>query len=159
MQLAVVEYSRTVLGFKEAHTTEIDKLTKYPLIDVMSAQAKLLQDSNYGGSMRLGSYPAHLRKGTLARKYYGEELIHERHRHRYEVNPEYVEALTKKDLVFSGTSPDGKLMEILELPKSKHPFFMATQFHPEFKTSPLKPHPLFLEFMKASAARHKKSNK
>ncbi len=156
MQLAVIEYARHVLGLGEAHTTEIDKATKYPVIDVMTAQAKLMQEANYGGSMRLGAYPAHLHKGTLARKYYNEEMIHERHRHRYEVNPEYVKELTKRGLVFSGTSPDGKLMEILELPKRKHPFFMATQFHPEFKTSPLKPHPLFREFIKASSTRSKK---
>jgi CTP synthase len=155
MQLAVIEYARNVLGLKVAHTREIEKETQHPVIDVMPEQLRHLQTANYGGSMRLGSYPAHLKKGSLARKLYGEELIHERHRHRYEVNPEYVSRLEKGGLVFSGTSPDGKLMEIMELPRKTHPFFVGTQFHPEFKTSPLKPHPLFLEFMKTSATKRK----
>ena len=101
--------------------------------------------------MRLGAYPAILDKGTTALKAYGEVLISERHRHRYEVNPEYIEQLEKAGLVFSGQSPDRRLMEICELPKSKHPFMLGSQFHPEFKSRPLTGHPLFNEFLKAAA--------
>ena len=99
--------------------------------------------------MRLGAYPAKLKSGTIARSAYKSSEISERHRHRWEVNPDYVEILQEKGLVFSGTSPDGRLMEIVELPKSKHPFFVASQFHPEFKSRPLSPHPLFREFIKS----------
>ena len=100
--------------------------------------------------MRLGAYPAVLKKGTLAFRAYGKSSISERHRHRYEVNPDYVGQLEKKGLIFSGSSPDNRLMEIMELPQSVHPFFAATQFHPEFKSRPLNPHPLFREFIKAA---------
>ena len=103
--------------------------------------------------MRLGAYPALLREGTIARKAYDSKKISERHRHRYEVNPEYIERLEEKGLVFSGKSPDGVLMEIAEHPKSKHPFFLGTQFHPELKSRPLSPHPLFREFIKAALAK------
>lgn len=153
MQLLVVEYARHVLGLKEAHTVEINPDTLQPVIDIMPEQKKLMAENNYGGTMRLGAYPAHLKKGTTARKLYNEELIEERHRHRYEVNPEYIEAFTQKGLVFSGTSPDGVLMEIAELPTKVHPFFLGTQFHPEFEARPLRPHPLFNGFLKAVLAR------
>ena len=103
----------------------------------MPDQKKKIAEDNYGGTMRLGGCPAILKDKTIARKAYGKKEIIERHRHRYEVNPEYIEELQKKGLVFSGTSPNGKLMEIAELPKSKHPFFLATQFHPEFLARPL----------------------
>jgi len=149
MQLAVIEFARNVLGLKEANTTEIDRKTKYPVIDIMPEQKKNLEDHNYGATMRLGSYPATIQKGTVAFKAYGKEKILERHRHRWEVNPEYIKQLEKAGLVFSGKSPNKKLMEITELPKEEHPFFLATQFHPEFKSSPLTSHPLFNEFMKA----------
>jgi CTP synthase len=99
--------------------------------------------------MRLGAYPAVLKENTLARAAYGKKEISERHRHRWEVNPEFIKALTKKGIIFSGTSPNGRLMEIMELPKNVHPFFLATQFHPEFKSRPLNPHPLFREFVKS----------
>ena len=98
--------------------------------------------------MRLGAYPAIIKKGTIAYQAYKQHLISERHRHRYEVNPQYIERLEKKGLIFSGFSPDKRLMEILELPREKHPFFVATQFHPEFKSRPLNPHPLFMELLK-----------
>ena len=156
MQLAVVEFARNVCGLKNAYTTEIDSTTLHPVIDVMPEQKKIIESERFGGSMRLGSYLAILKKGTIARKAYGKELIKERHRHRYEVNPEYIERLTKGGLVFSGASPDGKLMEIIELPRSKHPFFVGTQFHPEFLARPLSPHPLFVEFVRASIKRRKK---
>lgn len=153
MQLMVVEYARNVLGLKEAHTVEIDPKTKDPIIDVMPDQKQIIKDKNYGGTMRLGSYPAHLEKGTHAYNAYKESKISERHRHRYEVNPEYIEALEDAGLVFSGKSPDGVLMEIAELPKKEHPFFMGTQFHPELQARPLAPHPLFTAFMKAVVAK------
>lgn len=156
MQLAVIEYARNVLGLKDANTTEVDRKTKNPVIDIMPEQKKNLEDGNYGATMRLGSYPANLKKGSLANKAYGAIKISERHRHRWEVNPKYIERLEKAGLVFSGKSPDGKLMEITELPTSVHPFFMASQFHPELKTSPLKGHPMFNEFVKAGQKLKKK---
>ncbi|OHA26131.1 MAG: CTP synthase [Candidatus Taylorbacteria bacterium RIFCSPHIGHO2_02_FULL_46_13] len=155
MQLAVVEYARNVLGLKDANTTEIDEKTANPVIDIMPEQKKKLEEKDYGGTMRLGAYPALLKDGTIARRAYGVETISERHRHRYEVNPEYVERIEKAGLVFSGTSPNGVLMEIAELPRKVHPFFVGTQFHPEFKARPLHPHELFTEFMKAAVGRKK----
>ena len=150
MQLATIEFARNVVGMRGANSTEIDKKTKYPVIDVMPEQVEKLKKASYGGTMRLGTYLAVLREGTIARKAYGVSRISERHRHRYEVNPEYIERLTKKGLVFSGKSPNGILMEIAELPPNKHPFFLGTQFHPELKSRPLSPHPLFREFIKAA---------
>ena len=150
MQLMVVEYARNVLGLKGAITTEIDVKAKHPVIDVMQGQKAKLAQGDYGGSMRLGTYPAYLKEGTVARSAYKSEMVHERHRHRYEVNPEYVTAIVDAGLVFSGISPDGMLMEIAELPKSKHPFFLGTQFHPEFTARPLTSHPLFDAFIKAA---------
>ncbi|MEK7080123.1 MAG: CTP synthase, partial [Patescibacteria group bacterium] len=114
---------------------------------------KLIAEGKYGGTMRLGVYPAHLGEGTLAREAYGTEVVEERHRHRYEINPDYIERITKAGLVFSGKSPDGVLMEIAELPKSEHPFYLGTQFHPELQARPLTPHPLFTKFMEAAAKR------
>lgn len=149
MQLLTIEFARNILGLKDANTTEIDRETKNPVIDIMTEQKKNLEDKNYGATMRLGAYPAVLKKGTIAYEAYGTEKISERHRHRWEVNPKYVERLEKAGLVFSGISPDRKLMEIAELPQSEHPFFLGTQFHPEFKSTPLKSHPLFFEFVKA----------
>lgn len=151
MQLAVIEYARNILGLQDAHTTEINRDTKNPVIDIMPEQKKNLEDSNYGATMRLGAYPAILKKSTIAFKAYGKNKISERHRHRWEVNPEYIDRLEKAGLVFSGVSPDGKLMEITELPKTLHPFFLGAQFHPELKSSPLYSHPLFLEFMRVAA--------
>lgn len=150
MQLMVVEYARHALGLKDAHTTEVLPETPHSVIDLLPEQKKLLQRGDYGGTMRLGTYLAILKKGTVARAAYGKELIEERHRHRYEVNPEYVKEFAKGELVFSGTSPDGKLMEIAELPQTKHPFYLGTQFHPEFQARPLRPHPLFTAFLRAA---------
>jgi len=150
MQLAVIEYARSVLGWKDAHTTEINPSTKHPVIDIILEQRKNLEEGKMGATMRLGSYPALLKKGTIARGAYNEEVIRERHRHRYEVNPEFIAALEKAGLIFSGISPDGRLMEIAELPLTKHPFFLGTQFHPEFLARPLSPHPLFTKFIKAA---------
>lgn len=153
MQLAVVEYARTVLKLRGASTAEIDPDAKHLIVDVMPEQKEKLAASDMGGTMRLGEYPARLRTGSIARRAYGSEEIRERHRHRYEVNPEYVERLSAAGLVFSGTSPDGRLMEIMELPKQVHPFFVGVQFHPEFHARPLSPHPLFSAFIKAAKAR------
>lgn len=150
MQLLVIEYARNVAKIKDAHTVEINPKTKAPIIDIMPDQKQLLAQKHYGGTMRLGSYPAVLKNGTIAYDAYGTKNISERHRHRYEVNPEYIEILEKAGLVFSGRSPDGILMEIAELPKNKHPFMLGTQFHPEFLAHPLDPHPLFTAFMEAA---------
>ena len=157
MQIAVIEYARNVLGLKDAHTTEIKKDTKHPVIDFMPDQEKKVSEKNYGGSMRLGAYPAILLKDSIASKAYGEKKISERHRHRYEVNPKYITQLEKSGLVFSGKSPSGVLMEIVELPHTKHPFFVGTQFHPEFQSSPLTGHPLYVAFMKAALSRKRKN--
>ena len=156
MQLMVVEYARHVLKLKDAHTTEIKKSTSDPVVDVMLEQKKHLADNKYGGTMRLGVYPAHLKKGTIARAAYRDELVEERHRHRYEINPKYVKQLEEAGLVFSGTSPDHVLMEIAELPTSVHPFMLGTQFHPELQARPLAPHPLFTAFLTAAVARKKR---
>ncbi len=155
MQLLVIEFARTVLRYKDAHTAEIDPASKHIVVDIMPDQKEKIARGDMGGSMRLGEYPAVLKKGSLAGRAYGAREITERHRHRYEVNPAYIESLTEKGLVFSGTSPDGTLMEIAELPADVHPFFVGTQFHPEFHARPLSPHPLFTAFIKASYE-HKK---
>lgn len=149
MQLLVVEYARNVLGFKDANTVEINPKTSYPVIDIMPDQKKKLEIRNFGGSMRLGTYPCVISKGTIAYDAYKKTKVDERHRHRYEVNPEYVERLEKAGIIFSGKSPNKILMEIAELPKTVHPFMIGTQFHPEFLARPLSPHPLFTEFIKA----------
>lgn len=149
MQLLVIEFARNVLGLKDANTAEIDSNAEHLIIDIMPDQKKKLLEKDFGGSMRLGSYPADLMKGTIAHGAYGEDTISERHRHRYEVNPEYVKQIKEAGLVFSGKSPDGRLMEIAELPFSEHPFFLATQFHPEFQSRPVSPHPIFTAFLKA----------
>ncbi len=157
MQLMVIEYARHVAGIKNAHTTEIKKSAEAPVVDIMPEQKQNLSAGNYGATMRLGAYPAHLKKGTIARAAYKKELIEERHRHRYEINPAYIEQITNAGLVFSGTSPDGVLMEIAELPRSVHPFMLGTQFHPELQARPLEPHPLFTEFLKAAAVHSSKA--
>ena len=150
MQLAVVEFARNVAGMKKAHSTEVDRNTPFPVIDIMPEQIKKLDEGKYGGTMRLGGYEAILKKGSLTHKLYAREIIKERHRHRFEVNPKYVENLENSGLIFSGKSPDGHLMEIVELPKNIHPFFIGTQFHPEFTGTLLNPHPLFMGFVKAA---------
>lgn len=151
MQLMVIEYARSILGLDSAITAEIDPTSEHLVVDVMPEQKELIADGKYGGTMRLGVYPADLKDGTIAREAYGADSIEERHRHRYEINPEYVDRIREAGLVFSGTSPNGVLMEIAELPKSEHPFFLGTQFHPELKARPLAPHPLFSAFLKAAS--------
>ncbi len=155
MQLQVVEFARHVAGMKGAHTTEVDPNTKYPVIDIMPEQKKLMEDKNYGGTMRLGNYAEVIKPGTIAAKAYAAKKVIERHRHRYEVNPEFIKAIEAKGLVFSAKSPDGTLMEVAELPESEHPFFVGTQAHPELISRPLRPHPLFAAFIKAASSRRK----
>lgn len=150
MQLMVVEYARNVLGIKEAHTVEINPATPHPIVDVMESQKEVIAEGNFGGTMRLGAYPAVLKDGSIARNAYGAKQVSERHRHRYEINNAYVPQLEEAGLVFSGTSPDAVLMEIAELPQTEHPFMLGTQFHPELMARPLSPHPLFTAFLKAS---------
>jgi CTP synthase len=149
MQLAAVEYARNVLKMSEANSTEVDPETKYPVIHIMTDQQKKLLEKDYGGSMRLGAWECVLASGSLAKKLYGKDTVWERHRHRFEFNNDFMEKFLTNGLKVSGTSPDKKLVEILEL--SDHPFFIGTQFHPELKSRPLMPHPLFLGFIKASS--------
>ncbi len=148
MQLLVIEYARNVLGLRGAHTAEVDPNAPHLIVDIMPDQKKKLEKGDFGGSMRLGEFPAYLKGGTIARSAYKAEMIHERHRHRFEVNPAYVAQLEKAGLIFSGISPNQVLMEIAELPKKIHPFFVGTQFHPEFTARPLTSHPLFDAFIK-----------
>ncbi|EDU38007.1 CTP synthase [Clostridium sporogenes ATCC 15579] len=145
MQCAVIEFARNVLNYKGAHSAEIDPNTKYPVIDLMPEQKDI---DDMGGTMRLGSYPCKLLKGTNAEKAYGQEIVYERHRHRYEFNNEYRSKLTEAGLILSGTSPDDRLVEIVEI--NNHPWYVAVQFHPELKSRPNKPHPLFKDFVKAT---------
>lgn len=142
LQLSVVEFARHVLKLKDAHTTEIDPKTSNPVIHLMNEQTEKMKNKDYGGTMRLGEYPCVLKPKTIARSLYGRELVMERHRHRYECNPEYRAKLEAAGLIHSGLSPDGKLAEIIEL--KGHPYFLATQAHPEFRSRPMEPHPLFL---------------
>ncbi len=155
MQLMVIEYARNVLGLKDANTKEINPNSKNLIVDEMEDQKEKIKQRLMGGSMRLGAYKAILKDGSVAKKAYGKKEISERHRHRYEVNNAYVDKLEKAGMVFSGKSPDGLLCEIAELPKNKHPFFLGTQFHPEFNARPLEPHPLFNAFVNACIKNHK----
>jgi len=145
MQVAVIEYARHVCGLEGAHSSEFDEKSPHPVIDLMPDQRGVTQK---GGTMRLGAYPCVTREGTLLRSLYGRDLISERHRHRYEFNNSYRDILTKNGLVICGTSPDNRLVEAVELPD--HPYFIGVQYHPEFKSRPNKPHPLFLGLLKAS---------
>ncbi|MGB9783124.1 MAG: CTP synthase [Moorellaceae bacterium] len=147
MQLAVVEFARNVCGLKGANSAEFDPATPYPVIDLLPEQKSI---ENMGGTMRLGAYPCRLQEGTRARAAYGEPLVYERHRHRYEFNNTFRAELTARGMVISGTSPDDRLVEIIEL--EDHPWFVACQFHPEFKSRPNRPHPLFRDFIGAALA-------
>ena len=146
MQLAVVEFARNVCKLKEANSTEFAPNCQVPVIDVMSDQKEKIAQKNYGGTMRLGAYQCKLTPGTRSRRAYGSPLVSERHRHRYELNNEFKDILEKKGMLMAGINPERNLVEIVEIPN--HPFFVATQFHPEFKSRPLRPHPLFKEFIK-----------
>ena len=151
LQVAVCEFARHVCGMDGANSTEFAPDGPYPVIDLMPDQEGV---EDKGGTMRLGAYPCVVAPGTLAREAYGEELVYERHRHRFEVNNAYRDALTEAGLVISGTSPDGRLVEMVELPESAHPWFVACQAHPEFKSRPNAPQPLFREFVRAAIAHH-----
>jgi len=144
MQFMVVEFARNVANFEEANATEFERNTPYPVIDLMPEQRDLL---DMGATMRLGLYPCELQPGTKAASAYQTSHIEERHRHRFELNNTYRKDLAAKGMVFSGISPDGKLVEIAEL--AEHPFMVGTQFHPEFLSRPNRPHPLFVALMKA----------
>lgn len=155
MQLATIEYARSVAKLSDAHTTEVNPKTSAPIIHIMPDQVDNVAGGVYGGNMRLGDWQAELTRGSLLAKAYNKTSITERHRHRYEVNNEYINILQDKGLVFSGKSPDGKLCEAIELPTTVHPFFVAVQYHPEFLARPLSPHPLFSAFIKASSKNRK----
>ena len=145
MQMAVVEFARNVLGLKDANSAEFSETTQNPVIHIMEEQIGI---DKKGGTMRLGSYPCILKQGSLAKELYGQEKINERHRHRYEYNNEYKEKLEEAGLMCTGTSPDGKLVEIVEY--KEHPYFIAGQFHPELKSRPNRPAPLFVGLVKAA---------
>ncbi len=172
MQMATIEFARNVLGFNGANSTEVDPKTKYPVIHVMEDQKKYLENNQYGGTIRLGAWPCVVKKGTILEKCYleygkgkenpwnipnplfkgvkesgGNLIIHERHRHRYEFNNEFKDKFENAGFLISGTSPDGKLVEAIEI--KDHPFFVGTQFHPEYISRPLSPHPIFVAFIKA----------
>ncbi len=149
MQCAVIEYARNMLGFEEANSTEFVATTNHPVICMLEDQKVV---THKGGTMRLGAQPCHLESGSEAAKCYGEDVIIERHRHRYEFNPDYKETFTEAGMKITGTSPNGTLAEIVEV--SDHPWFVAVQFHPEFKSKPLQPHPLFAGFIEAALNRH-----
>lgn len=150
MQMAVVEFARNVVGFKDANSPEFDPQTKHPVIDLMPEQK---ETDEKGGTMRLGIYPCRIREDTIAHRVYNDELVYERHRHRYEFNNEYRDILLKNGLIISGMSPSERLVEIVEL--AKHPWFVGVQFHPEFKSRPNRPHPLFKDFIRASLENQK----
>ena len=145
MQLSIVEYARNILGYNDAHSIELDPNTIHPVIALMPDQNGV---EDIGGTLRLGSYECHLDTTSKAYKLYGEEVIHERHRHRYEVNNDYRSALSEKGMLLSGLSPDGRIVEMIEIPS--HPFFLATQAHPELKSRPNRPHPLFKGLVEAA---------
>ncbi|HHC07772.1 MAG TPA: CTP synthase [Actinobacteria bacterium] len=150
LQCAVIEFARNVLGYPDAHSTEFDPTTQHPVIDLMEDQVDVEEK---GGTMRLGLYPAKLLDGSLARRLYGEAVVYERHRHRWEVNNRYRAELAEAGMIASGLSPDERLVEIVEIPA--HPFFIASQFHPEFLSRPDAPHPLFVGFVAAAKARRR----
>lgn len=167
MQMAVIEFARNECKLTDANSTEVDPKTKYPVIHIMPEQKKYLEAHQYGGTIRLGSWPCKIIPNTILEEAYlkllkkpkslKELIVSERHRHRYEFNNEFREILENKGLIISGTSPDGKLVEAIELSKSVHPFFVGTQFHPEYKSRPLEPHPVFVSFIKACISKRNTS--
>jgi CTP synthase len=150
LHCAVIEFARDACGLAGANSSEFDTQSPHPVIDLMDEQRDVV---DLGGTMRLGAYPAKLTPGTVVHGAYGEDVVYERHRHRYEVNNKYRKRLEEEGLVCSGTSPDERLVEFIELPSTAHPFFVATQAHPEFKSRPDRPHPLFAAFVRAAADR------
>jgi len=163
MQMAVIEFARNVLGLKEANSQEVKAKISHPVIHIMPDQEKYLKKRQYGGTIRLGAWPCQINHRSSLYRFYSDNpsgkflikkrhplVVMERHRHRYEFNNKYKKQFEKAGMIISGTSPDKKLVEAIELPKTIHPFFVGTQFHPEFKSRPLTPHPIFLEFIKAA---------
>ena len=150
LQMAVIEYARHMCGLTGANTEEVDEHTPYPVVHILPEQRHV---TDKGASMRLGAYPCRLTQRSMAACLYGTDVIEERHRHRYEVNNEYREQLGKAGMIFSGVSPDYRLVEIIELPRDTHPYFVATQFHPEFKSRPNRAHPLFAGLIEAALVR------
>ncbi|HLL25153.1 MAG TPA: gamma-glutamyl-gamma-aminobutyrate hydrolase family protein, partial [Kofleriaceae bacterium] len=148
MQMAVIEFARHICGLDKANSSEVDASTPHPVVDLMPDQRGV---TDKGATMRLGAYPCVLKSGTRAAEAYGSTEISERHRHRWEVNNNYRDTLERHGMVLSGLSPDGRLVEMIELPQ--HPYFVACQFHPEFKSRPSAPHPLFARFVRAAASR------
>ncbi len=162
MQMAVIEFSRNVLGFKDANSSEVNPRTTHPVIHIMPGQAELIAQKQFGGTIRLGGWPCKIKTGTHLYQAYQvrkkcDDIVIERHRHRYEYNNEYRELLEKKGLRVAGTSPDGLIVEAVEI--TDHPFFIGTQFHPEYISRPLSPHPLFVEFIKVCLTLKKKKSK
>ena len=149
MQLSIVEFARNVIGFHDAHSVELNPNTTHPVIALMPDQNDV---EDIGGTLRLGAYPCTLDKNSKAFALYGTQVIHERHRHRYEVNNDFRHVLTEKGMLLSGFSPDGRIVEMCEIPE--HPFFIATQAHPELKSRPNRPHPLFRGFIEAALKVH-----
>ncbi len=150
MQCAVIEFARHVAKLNGANSTEFSDAPEHPVIALMNEQREI---TDLGGTMRLGQYPCELADGSLSKEAYKEEAISERHRHRWEFNNSYKDQLTKAGLKIAGTSPDGRLVEIVELDKAEHPWFVGVQFHPEFKSRPTRPHPLFRDFVAAAIKR------
>ena len=154
MQLSIVEFARDVIGYKDAHSMELNPDTTHPVIHIMEDQIGI---EDIGGTLRLGSYPCVLKEDSLAYRLYGTKEIHERHRHRYEVNNDYREVLEANGMSLCGLSPDSRIVEMVEIPS--HPWFIATQAHPELKSRPNRPHPLFKGFVEAALAKqHEKEN-
>lgn len=151
MQLGVVAFARDILGWEDTNTTENDQNTSHPVIHLMPAQKEFMEKRAYGGTMRLGAWEAIIKKGTKAYEIYGKDLTSERHRHRYEFNNQYTKDFEEKGLIISARSVEENLVEIIELPRKLHPFYLGTQGHPEYKSRPLKPHPIFLAFIEACA--------
>ena len=154
MQLSIVEFARNVIGYKDAHSMELNPDTTHPVIHIMSDQIGI---EDIGGTLRLGSYPCVLKDNPLAYKLYGKKEIEERHRHRYEVNNDYREVLEENGMSLCGLSPDSRIVEMVEIPS--HPWFIATQAHPELKSRPNRPHPLFKGFVEAALENQKEKNK
>ena len=154
LQCMVIEYARTVVGLTDASSSEFDPDTKFPVIATMEEQVDIISDGDLGGTMRLGLYEAVLTPGSIVESVYGDSTAFERHRHRYEVNNLYRDDIAKAGLVFSGTSPDGKLVEFVELPREIHPYYVSTQAHPELKSRPTHGHPLFVGLISAAKVRH-----
>ena len=152
MQCAVIEFGRNVLNMKDAHSTEMDETSDFPVIDLMEDQKSV---TDYGGTMRLGAYACQLKEGSHAYKAYNKDIIHERHRHRYEFNNKYLDVMEKGGLIATGINPESKLVEIMEL--NTHPYFVGVQFHPEYKSTVASPSPIFKSFIQAAIEKKKRS--